>query len=154
MPRRLQTVERGACLGEQKAAIDHRLDAVHAKGNAHGLKHLSAAHINALHPQTFAQNEQRINGRCETRQYADQPYITARTGRMTGLFEGTRAAHFDHVVDPATIGQLKHTLFPCRVLAIVDGVIGTERARPRKLLIAARSQDDACAMQLRDLQCE
>src|SRR5262245_23784368 len=81
--------------------------------------------------------------RCAASKIPDHADRAAHTHRDKGLFNGARAAHFDHVIHSSAASEFHGPLSPLGRADVVDGFVSAQPAGPLQLFVAARSDDDS-----------
>ena len=110
---------------EGKRAVDYRLDAV-CVDCANHVDLLSAAADDKplqrlLAPHQFSRRH--LPG--DAGQHTDQGDMTTDAAGTNRLAKRVRTAHFDDVIDTATVGDFEHFRGPVGIALVVDQVIGT-----------------------------
>src|SRR6476620_11742114 len=119
---------------------------------AEAFKHRAAASEDAdemLHP---ADQRKRLELSTVAREPADDRDGASPAYRCNRPLERAAAAHFDNEMSPAAGCHAQHLRIPLRRRAIVDGVVGTERASALELRVIRGSDDHLQTDRLGELQ--
>src|SRR5690606_33138546 len=118
------------------------------------LEHLARADVDALHGDRAAQDRRSRDLARPTGQHADELYAAAGAHGAERSFESSGAAHLDDDVGTSTARRSEHRLAPVGIAPVIDGLVGTHATRQFQFLVAARGDDAAGTMHLRELKRE
>ena len=136
------------CLVEGKLPVHHRLDLVLLVELDHLFKPVLGSVDNTLQSHVSSQGKH-VHVRSVIRfvdlagEVSDAVDKTAEGDAVEALFQSLGSTGFEHNVCTVVVGYFHNGLFPLRVLAVVDCVVGAELLGLGEFLVGGRG-DDHC----------